>query len=241
VKKYRGFGIILLCVAGIFVLFALISWGLDRGDLFAEVEYRLPRRRNRGEANFVAFPAFVVIKASLSYALAIALSGVAHIRGSLRMLVVSAVVGVVAGLWAAIDGALYGRDSSSTVFAVLFALAAIGISLYAAIKTARDSRRSPGGVPAVATGMTPGPAAPLGAHGPLEWRYPSSMPQGPAYQGPAYQGHQAPYAQVGMAYPPRQPACSPSYPPHGNTPPQRGGHALPAQFSGWAGAGPGTG
>lgn len=148
-KRYRGFGIVLLFLAGVFVLFALITAGLAGGDLFADVEYTIPRRRRRGDPSVVIYPAFVSISAALSYAVAIALSGIAHIRGSKALLVASSVVGIVAAV-AAVLTALGARvDSGSRTFAVLFAVVAVSLALYVTIKTLRDQRKRPaaGGLP----------------------------------------------------------------------------------------------
>lgn len=188
-KRYRGFGIVLLFLAGVFVLFALITAGLAGGDLFADVEYTIPRRRRRGDPSVVVYPAFVAISAALSYAVAIALSGIAHIRGSKALLVLSSVVGVVAGVAAIVTAFVAGVDTGSRTFAVFFAVVAIALALYVSIKTLRDERknvvpaagdhrlgpflsgsRSPGRMP-------PGPMPP----GPM---LPGRMPPGPMPPGP---------------------------------------------------------
>lgn len=142
-EKSRRFGIVLLWVAGGFVLIALITWVRAGGDLSADIEFRVPRRRrSTGEAWTYTAPAFPLFTELLMFAAAIALSGIAHIRGSLRILVVSAVVGVAAAIWLVTAQVLFVRESRTLMGAILFALVTIGLALYAPIAEVRDGRRS---------------------------------------------------------------------------------------------------
>lgn len=143
-KSYKSLGIVFFGIAGCFALFALITWGLAHGDLFAVVEHTLPRgRRHRGSPTVVAYPAFVSITTALAYGAAILVSGIAHVRGSLPVLIVSAIIGVGAGVWGTVSGLVYGRDTQSAIFAIIVSVIAIALSLYSTITTARDKGRIP--------------------------------------------------------------------------------------------------
>ncbi|MFJ2369384.1 hypothetical protein [Microbacterium sp. NPDC087665] len=181
-KRYVGFGIMLLILAGVFLLFAAIAFGLAGGDLFADVEYTIPRKRRRGDPSVVVYPAFVTISAALSYAVAIALSGIAHIRGSKAILVLSSVVGVVAAVAAIVTAFVAGVDTGSRTFAVFFAVVAIALALYVSIKTLRDARKDV--VPAAGDHRL-GPFL----SGP---RSPRRMPPGPVPPGPVPPGRVPP-------------------------------------------------
>jgi hypothetical protein len=141
VKKYVGLGYVILGIAGLFVLFALITFGLSTGDLGAQVEFALPGRPRASDLTY-SYPARVTITAALAYATALALSGIAHIRGSIPWLVVAGIAGVVAAIWAAVDGVAFGLDDPSKWLAVLMAAVTI---LFACITTIQPltARRSP--------------------------------------------------------------------------------------------------
>lgn len=140
-KKYVGLGYVILGIAGLFVLFALITWGISKGDLGAQVEFALPGRRRASNLTY-SYPAGVTVAASLTYATALALSAIAHIRGSTTWLVVAGITGVVAAIWSAINGIAFGLDDPSKWLAVLMAGVTI---LFACITTIQPltARRSP--------------------------------------------------------------------------------------------------
>lgn len=126
-KRYPALGYVILGIAGLFVLSALITFGLAKGDLGAIVEFALPGRPRRTDATY-AYPAHVSITAALAYATALALSGVAHIRGSRTWLVIAGVAGVLAAVWSAIGGVRFGVDAGSTWPAVLVAAVTVALA-----------------------------------------------------------------------------------------------------------------
>ncbi|MFK4763078.1 hypothetical protein ACI3KS_19300 [Microbacterium sp. ZW T5_45] len=214
-EKSRRFGIVLLWVAGGFALIALITWVRAGGDLSADIEFRVPRRRrSTGEAWTYTAPAFPLFTELLMFAAAIALSGIAHIRGSLRILVVSAVVGVAAAIWLVTAHVLFVRESRTLMGAVLFALVTIGLALYAPIAEVRDGRRSRAA--AIEGGGSPGfsadaESASRRARRSIERRSAESTPPGHAFHSPKAQHSALPRGL-----------------------PLQGHHHLPAHFSGVA-------
>jgi hypothetical protein len=132
-KKYRGLGYVILAIAGAFALSALITFGLAKGDPQAIVEFGLPGRPRRSDVTY-AYPAHVSITAALAYATALALSGVAHIRGSRTWLVIAGVVGLLAAVWSAIGGIRFGVDDGSTWLAVLVAAVTIALACVSTIQ-----------------------------------------------------------------------------------------------------------
>jgi len=140
VKRYVGSGIVLLVVAGIFVMFALITFGLAHGDLLADVEFAVGRRRTQSGSTLVSYPAYASISAALTYAAAIALSGIAHISGSKTLLVLSTIVGVLAAVSSIVIVFLIPAGVGPRTITVTFGAIAVALALYVTTTMLRDDR-----------------------------------------------------------------------------------------------------
>lgn len=152
-KRSVGFAIGLFCVAGVFVLYALITFGLAKGDLFAIVEHSIPKRRGRGTATEVSYPAYVTINAALGYATAMSVTAIAHLRTQKSWHLAGMLIAFVAAAWAAIDGFALGVDSMSKTIALVGAGIAVMFGIVGYVKTIQESkmRAEPNAIPPQST------------------------------------------------------------------------------------------